>query len=107
MASAKRANRSRRNAEPGELSRRSEPTREIIARRAYYIWQNRGCPDGTAAEDWRQAEMEMRQDNVFRTGRRETPRQARPTSCDSILDEASDESFPASDPPAWTDCTCT
>jgi hypothetical protein len=37
-----------------------EPQRpEQIAALAYAIWQARGCPDGTAAEDWFRAEQEI------------------------------------------------
>ena len=31
-----------------------------IATRAYEIWQERGCPDGTAEEDWYHAAEELR-----------------------------------------------
>lgn len=31
-----------------------------IAVLAYYLWQSRGCPDGSAAADWYQAEEEMK-----------------------------------------------
>lgn len=30
-----------------------------IAERAYHIWYSRGCPEGTAEEDWHQAEREL------------------------------------------------
>lgn len=31
-----------------------------IAARAYELWQERGCPDGSAEEDWHQAARELR-----------------------------------------------
>ena len=34
-------------------------TREQIAALAYVLWQGRGCPDGTADEDWCRAEQEI------------------------------------------------
>lgn len=71
MTSKKDRDSSRREAQPCELDRRVGPTRDVIARRAYHIWESRGCPDGTAAEDWLQAETEIRQASMFRTGRRE------------------------------------
>lgn len=37
-----------------------EPTIEMIARRAYEIWQAQGCPQGQDAENWYQAERELR-----------------------------------------------
>lgn len=38
----------------------SLPTHEQIARRAFALWQARGCPDGSETEDWLQAEEELR-----------------------------------------------
>ncbi len=39
--------------------RRAEPTREQIARRAYEIWQKRGCPPETEDENWIRAVREL------------------------------------------------
>jgi hypothetical protein len=36
------------------------PTHEQIKQRAHEIWMERGRPEGTAEEDWRQAEEELR-----------------------------------------------
>ena len=40
-----------------------EIPREEIARRAYELWQARGCPIGSEQEDWLQAESELRAQN--------------------------------------------
>jgi uncharacterized protein YjbJ (UPF0337 family) len=37
------------------------PQHEDIARLAYQIWQQRGCPIGTPEEDWFRAEEEIKQ----------------------------------------------
>jgi Protein of unknown function (DUF2934) len=34
--------------------------REEIARLAYEYWQERGCPEGSAEDDWLRAEAELR-----------------------------------------------
>ena len=31
-----------------------------IAMRAYFKWQQRGCPCGTATQDWQEAEAELK-----------------------------------------------
>lgn len=36
------------------------PSHEAIARRAYLKWQSRGCPPGTALQDWLEAEAELK-----------------------------------------------
>jgi hypothetical protein len=32
---------------------------EEIARRAYELWQSRGCPQGDGSEDWQAAKAEL------------------------------------------------
>lgn len=39
-----------------------------IARRAYEIWQARGCPQGDGSEDWQAAETELLGGRVSRNG---------------------------------------
>ena len=42
------------------LEKMSEPkNQQLIAALAYEFWQARGCPDGTAEEDWFRAEQEI------------------------------------------------
>ena len=43
--------------------KRSEPTNEQIAARAYEIFLRRGASHGSDLEDWLQAERELRQPN--------------------------------------------
>ncbi len=51
-----------RSAKPTPIQAASakEPTIEMIAKRAYEIWQAQGCPQGRDAENWYQAERELR-----------------------------------------------
>jgi hypothetical protein len=45
-----------------------EVPQEDIARRAYEIWQARGCPDGDGSQDWQAAEAELIAARVRRNG---------------------------------------
>ncbi|MBL6080947.1 DUF2934 domain-containing protein [Belnapia sp. T18] len=56
-----------------------------IRERAYFLWLGDGQPDGLAEAHWRRAVAAERQDRE--------------------ADEASEESFPASDPPAHSGIT--
>jgi hypothetical protein len=60
-----------------------------IAELAYELWEARGRPHGSAEEDWLEAEQRL-----AARGATEKP------STVPNEDEASSESFPASDPPA-------
>lgn len=51
--------------EQHEVANGDEPasppfTHEQIAKRAEELWRARGCPEGSAEEDWLQAEQELR-----------------------------------------------
>lgn len=65
------------------------PERTSIGELAYRIWQARGCPEGTAEQDWLDAEKQLQS----------AQRAAEPTASDAI-DRSLQETFPASDPPA-------
>ena len=58
------------------------PFQERIRRRAYELYVERGDQPGSELDDWLKAEQEIRS-----------------AYWDSRTDEASEESFPASDPP--------
>ena len=56
---------------------------ERIRRRAYELYVQRGSQSGSELDDWLQAEEEIRRAE------------------DEAIDEASEESFPARDPPTY------
>ncbi|HTD75808.1 MAG TPA: DUF2934 domain-containing protein [Steroidobacteraceae bacterium] len=64
------------------------PENRSIGELAYRLWQARGCPDGTAEEDWLEAEKQL-----------QASRPARPRSSEAV-DDSLKSTFPASDPPA-------
>ena len=45
----------------GDAGKLDSLTRETVEKLAYQYWLDRGCPEGSAAEDWLQAERTLLQ----------------------------------------------
>jgi Protein of unknown function (DUF2934) len=50
----------------------SSPNQQEIALRAFELWHAKGCPDGTAEENWFEAEAELQQAGGNGTQARQT-----------------------------------
>jgi len=49
--------------QPGSVQRKikiQDPSQQDVAKLAYALWEERGMPDGSAEEDWIQAERQLR-----------------------------------------------
>jgi hypothetical protein len=65
------------------------PEHRSIGELAYRLWQSRGCPEGTAEQDWLDAERQLL--SIQST--------VRPVKSDAV-DDSLKGTLPASDPPA-------
>jgi hypothetical protein len=66
------------------MSDQQQEREESIRLRAYYIWLEAGCPEGADQQHWHEAEQ-----------------QEAPDAQDDVVETASEDSFPASDPPSF------
>jgi hypothetical protein len=60
-----------------------------IGELAYQLWQARGCPQGSAEQDWLEAEMQL-----------DAAPPKPPVAASNAVDDSLKATFPASDPPA-------
>lgn len=75
------------------------PEHRSIGELAYRLWQARGCPAGSAEQDWLDAEKQLRLAQRAAEPRAPEAR-AGESKASNAIDRSLQESFPASDPPA-------
>jgi hypothetical protein len=68
---------------------------EKVRERAYALWEREGCPAGRAEQFWLTAEEELRAERRQPDGWPDHP------WTEGLVDQTLEQSFPASDPPAW------
>jgi hypothetical protein len=76
-----------------------EAWRQRVRERAYTIWLREGSSDGSAEQFWLMAEEELLAEGQGPSSRPTDERPDRPRD-EAQVDDAIDNSFPASDPPA-------
>jgi hypothetical protein len=65
------------------------PENRTVDELAYQLWQARGCPVGTAEQDWLDAERQLR-----------TAPPTTQAATSKAVDDSLKDTFPASDPPS-------
>jgi hypothetical protein len=76
------------------------PEHGSIGELAYHIWQARGCPQGSAEQDWLDAEKQLQSAQRAPDARAAEPMRAAEPTASEAIDRSLRETFPASDPPA-------
>ncbi|WP_205518772.1 DUF2934 domain-containing protein [Pseudotabrizicola algicola] len=72
---------------------------DLIRERAYALWEADGRPEGKAMQHWERAQAEAAVEQASQVRPAGKKAMKNPPETWSIVDEQSDESFPASDPP--------
>jgi hypothetical protein len=72
---------------------------ERIRQRAYENWMNRGQQHGRDVDDWLEAEQQIEAEQA------PVQEPVRHSAQLDVVQEASEDSFPASDPPSWSGAT--
>ncbi|HEX3914060.1 MAG TPA: DUF2934 domain-containing protein [Steroidobacteraceae bacterium] len=76
------------------------PEHRSIGELAYLLWQARGCPQGTAREDWLEAERQLREARAAERAPGSHAATERVVEESLVIDDPLRGTFPASDPPA-------